>query len=71
MIQGVQRVGNSRLVALLGMPVRRMYYMAFLPGQQPPEAEPEPVILSYVDYVATMKRDAQAASTDKPKQSKV
>lgn len=68
MIQAVQRVGNSRLVALLGMPVRRMYYMAFLPGQQPPDAEP--VILSYVDYVAAMKRDVPA-SADKTKQSKV
>ncbi|GEM_PF-6813865 len=64
-----QPVRMSRLTTLVGLNPRGMYYMAFLPGKKPPE--PEPVILSYADHVAAMKRDTTAASTDKAKQSKV
>ena len=66
MVLVVQPVRMSRLNTLVGLDLRRMYYMAFLPGQKPPE--PEPVILSYAGYIATMKRDTPA-STDKAEQS--
>jgi hypothetical protein len=58
----------SRLTALIGLTPRRMYYMAFLPGRQLPDDEP--VILSYVDYVATLKKE-RAKSVERPKPTNI
>ena len=68
MIQALQQVHMSGLAALVGLPIRRMYYMAFLPGREPPE--PEAVIYSYADYVAALQK-SKPKPENPPKQTNI